>query len=92
MQTRSSGKGEEVQLCCQSVETCRNATTHRDRTSWPWMETCAKQHSGDLWFEGSQNPMDIRFSSSDVEDYDTSADEDLGYNSSSDEEVDFLEF
>ena len=41
--------------------------------------------------DGSQNPMDIRFSSSDVEDYDTSADEDLGYNSSSDEEVDFLD-
>ena len=45
-----------------------------------------------VWFEGSQNPMDIRFSSSDVEDDDTSADEDLVYNSSSDEEVDFLEF
>ena len=45
-----------------------------------------------VWFEGSQNPMDIRFSSSDVEDDDNSADEDLVYNSSSDEEVDFLEF
>ena len=51
LQTRSSGKGEEVQLCCQSVETC-NATTHRDRTSWPWMETCAKQHSGDCMVWG----------------------------------------
>ena len=72
------------------METCSNATTHRDRTSWPWMEICANNTLEIVWFEGSQNPMDIRFISSDVEDDDTSADEDLVYNNLSDEEVDFL--